>query len=125
MARKNKADGDYSYHRTAVVRGREDQGRFAVIERNRDHTRVVMQASETARHRARGYSFQLSDVLDLKPTEVVPTGQRGTITLPSEFRRDLGIEEGTPLEIIREDDGRLSIRPLTPISTPGSGDPTC
>ena len=124
MARKSKAAGNYSYNRTALIRGREDQGRFAVIEEKRNQTRVVFRLQDGSAP-GEGILVPTSDVLDLKPTEVVPTGQRGTITLPSEFRRDLGIEEGTPLEIIREDDGRLSIRVLTPISTPGPADPTC
>jgi antitoxin MazE len=59
-------------------------------------------------------------LFDIKPTYVVPTGQRGTITLPGEVRRSLGIEEGTPLEIIQEDDGRLSIRPLSRVNEEGS-----
>lgn len=116
MARKNKL-GDYSYTRTARVRGREADGRFAVIQCDREHTRVVSRREDGTAAGA-GELVRTADVFDLKPTHVVPTGQRGTLTLPQEMRRDLGIEEGTPLEITLED-GRLSIRPLSRNSSGG------
>jgi antitoxin MazE len=111
VARKDK-NGDYSYSRTAKIRGREDEGRYAVIDKGREHTRVVRRRADGTTD-GRGELILTSDLIDLKPTLVVPTGQRGTVTLPGEFRRNLGIEDGTPLEIIQEDDGRLSVRPLT------------
>jgi antitoxin MazE len=117
MPRKNKA-GEYSYERTARIRGRDDAGRFAVIQLDRDHARVVRRLPDGSAP-GPGELVRTADVFDIKPTHVVPTGQRGTITLPGEFRRNLGIEEGTPLEIIQEDDGRLSIRPLSRIAIAG------
>ena len=117
MVRKNKL-GEYSYSRTAIVRGREGDGRYAVIQKDRDHSRVVRRCSDGSAPGV-GELVRTADLFDLRPTHIVPTGQRGTITLPGEFRRDLGIEEGTPLEIIQEDDGRLSIRPLSPIPREG------
>jgi antitoxin MazE len=117
MARR-KSSGDYSYTRTAMVCGHEDDGRYAVILQKRDHSRVVKRLPDGSAP-GEGIKVQTSDVFDLKPTRVIETGQRGTITLPGEFRRDLGIEEGTLLEIIQEEDGRLSIRPLSPIPTEG------
>ena len=116
MARKNKA-GDYSYTRTARVQGREEDGRFAVIQRDREHSRVVSRREDGTAPGA-GELVRTADLFDIKPTQVVPTGQRGTLTLPQEMRRDLGIEEGTPLEIVQEN-GWLSIRPLSRISTGG------
>jgi antitoxin MazE len=118
MARKNKV-GDYSYSRTAKIRGREDQGRYAVVQKDRDYTRVVRRSSDGTAA-GPGELVPTADVFDLKLTHVVPLGQRGTITLPGDFRHDLGLEEGTPLEIIQEDDGRLSIRPLSRIPATAS-----
>lgn len=112
MARRNKA-GEYSYTRSAQVRGLTGNRRYAVIQRDRDRTRVVP-IDPDGSAAGDGVLVPTSDVYDVRPTHVVPTGQRGTITLPGEFRRNLGIEEGTPIEITQEDDGRLSIRPLKP-----------
>ena len=110
MARKSRS-GEYAYSRTALIRGREDDGRYAVIQADREHTRVVQRLPD-GRAPGAGELVQTADVYDIKPTRVVPTGQRRTVTLPGEFCRGLGIEEGTPLDVIHEDDGRLSIRPL-------------
>jgi antitoxin MazE len=109
--------GEYSYSRTAQIRGREQEGRYAVIQKDRNQTRVARRRLDGSAIGA-GELVPTADVFDLKPTHVVPTGQRGTITLPGELRRNLGIEEGTPLELIQEEDGRISIRPLSLISTP-------
>jgi antitoxin MazE len=114
MARRNK-QGDYSYQRTARLRGRDDEGRFAVIQRGPDQTRVARRRPDGSAE-GDGFLVPSVDVQDIRPTRIVPTGQRGTITLPDEFRRSLGIEEGTPLEIIEQEEV-LSIRPL---SRPGT-----
>lgn len=112
MARKNKA-GAYSYTRSAQVRGLTGNRRYAVIQRDREQTRVVpIEPDGTAA--GDGVLVPTTDVYDVRPTHIVPTGQRGTITLPSELRRNLGIEEGTLIEITQQADGRLSIRPLKP-----------
>ena len=119
MARKTKA-GDYSYSRTARVRGHENHGRYAVVEINRDHTRVVRRRPDGTAP-GPGQLVPTTDLMDLRPTQVVVLGQRGTLTLPGDFRRDLGLEEGAALEIVMEEDGTMSIRPLSRIPDPSSG----
>jgi antitoxin MazE len=119
MARKNKSS-DYSYTWTALIRGREDDGRYAVIQKDRDQSRVARRRQDGTAI-GTGELVSTADLFDIKPTHIVPTAQRGTITLPGEFRRDLGIEEGTPLEITREEDGRLSILPLRRVPDEGPG----
>jgi AbrB family looped-hinge helix DNA binding protein len=111
MARRNKA-GEYSYERTARIRGRDDACRYAVIQMDREHARVVRRLPDGSAP-GPGELIRTADVFDIKPTHIVPTGQRGTITLPGELRRNLGIEEGTPLELIQEEDGSISVRPLS------------
>jgi antitoxin MazE len=54
-----------------------------------------------------------SHVIEIKTTYVVPTGQRGTVTLPADLRKSLAIEEDTPL-LITEEDGWFAVRPLSP-----------
>lgn len=115
MARRNVA-GQYAYRRTALLRGREPEGRFAVIQKDREQTRVAQRLPDGSAP-GPGFLVPTSEVYDVKPTHVVPVGKRGTITLPEPIRQELGIEEGTPLEIMLQDDHRLSVRPLT--RTPG------
>jgi len=110
VARRNKS-GDYSYTRTAKIRGREQEGRFAVIRKDSEQARVARRRSDGTAE-GDGELVQSADLRDIKPPQIVLTAQRGTITLPGEMRRDLGIEEGTPLQIIQEADGRLTIEPL-------------
>jgi antitoxin MazE len=110
VARKSKTSG-YSYSRTATIRGREEHGRYAVIQKGREHTRVVRRRPDGTAP-GPGELISTEDLVDLRPTEVVVLGQRGTLTLPGDFRRDLGLVEGTPLEILLEEDGTISIRPL-------------
>jgi len=117
MARKAKA-GEYSYSRTAKIRGREDHGRYAVIHKDREHTRVVRRGPDGTAP-GPGELVPTADLIDLRPTEVVMLGQRGTLTLPGYFRRDLGLEEGTPVEIILKEDGEISLRPLVKVAHTG------
>lgn len=117
MPRRTKS-GDYSYSRTARIRGREDDGRYAVLQKDRDHSRVARRCPDGTAI-GTGELVKTEDLFDIKPTHIVQMAQRGTITLPGEFRRDLGIEEGTPLEITREEDGRLSILPLSRVPAVG------
>ena len=39
------------------------------------------------------------------------TTSKGQVTIPKEIRDRLGIEEGTELEFVLEDDGTLMVRP--------------
>ncbi len=110
MARRSKS-GEYSYSRTAQVRGREADGRFAVIQLDGKHTRVVKRRCNGTAP-GPGELVPSDQVFDIKLTRVVPTGQRRTVTLPLDVCNEIGIKEDTPLEITLESDGRLSIVPL-------------
>jgi antitoxin MazE len=111
MARRN-ASGEHVYTRTAKLRGREQDGRYAVIVQSRDQARIARLRPDGSADSASEELVPSSELMEVRPTRVVPTGQRGTLTIPGEFRRELGIEEGTLLQIIQEEDGRLTIRPL-------------
>lgn len=52
-------------------------------------------------------------------TVVVRPRRDGRITIPAQFRQELGIDEDTPLRLTL-DDGELRLRPVG--STKGSGD---
>ncbi len=119
MARRNKASG-YAYSWTAMIRGREDHGRYAVIRQDREHARVVRRRADGTAA-GTGELVRIGDLFDAKPTQIVPVGLRGTVTLPGEMRRNLGFEDGTPVEVIQEDDGTLSLRPLCRIIPTATG----
>jgi AbrB family looped-hinge helix DNA binding protein len=119
MARKHRRD-EYSYSRTGMVRGREKHGRYAIIRQDRDQTRVVGRLADGTAP-GPGELVPTADVFDVKATHVVPIGQRGTITLPGDIRRRLGLDEGNPVEIVEEADGCLSLRALYPTATEAAG----
>jgi antitoxin MazE len=111
MARRNK-NGDYSYTRTARVAGETE--RVAVIQLDHEHSRVARRRPDGTAE-GDGWLVPSAEVVDVKPTHIVLTGQRGVVTLPQEVRRDLGLDEGRPLELVVEEDGRITIRPLSRI----------
>lgn len=39
---------------------------------------------------------------------------KGQVTIPKQIREKLGIDEGTEVEFILEDDGSVKVRPKTP-----------
>jgi antitoxin MazE len=118
MARKGKSR-DYAYSRTARVRGREEDGRYAVVQMDMKQSRVVRRLPD-GRAPGPGIVVATEDLIDLKETRVVPTGQRRTITIPGELCRDLGIEEGVPIELTKEAGRRLSLQPLERTPSDGS-----
>lgn len=48
-------------------------------------------------------------------------GDRGRLVLPASLRRDLGIEKGTRLQVSREKDGSLRLRPYAAIAKASRG----
>lgn len=49
-------------------------------------------------------------------TAVLPVGKRGTVTLPSEIRRKLGLDKmPKPMVIAEEKDGKLTLIPATAV----------
>ncbi len=93
MARRNAA-GAHAYTRTGRVRGREADGLYAVIVQAREHSRVARIREDGSVDPASEELVDSSDLIDVRPTRVVPVGQRGTVTIPNEFRQELGIQEG-------------------------------
>jgi hypothetical protein len=67
---RRTSQGEYSYARTALVHGREAEGRFTVIQMDREHTRVVRRRADGT---APGFGelVRTEDVFDVKPTRVV------------------------------------------------------
>ncbi len=118
MARRTQ-QGSYKITRTAVIRNREEEGRFGVIQADCNHTRVVRRLPDGTAEAGPGELVAAGDVLDVRPTYRVPTGQRRTVTLPLELCRDLGIDVDVMLEILPEDGG-FRVRPLP--ATPPAAD---
>ena len=110
MARRTKSEG-YSYSRTGIILGRERDGRYAVIQIDRENSRVVRRRADGTAEPGPGELVPTSDVSDIRATYLVPPGQRRTITLPLELCRNLGVEEAPMLEIL-EEDGGFRVRPL-------------
>jgi AbrB family looped-hinge helix DNA binding protein len=119
MPRLVKPSAGRTFAETCTVRGREDEGRKAVLRKGRNHTRIAsigpdyltLDGSE---------KVTSSDVLDLQPA-VAPTatsefshpavvGERGAITIPSATRRRYRLQAGSPVLIEERDEGIL-IRP--------------
>lgn len=42
------------------------------------------------------------------------TGKRGGLTIPAVLRREMGLEEGDPVEITLRDDNRIEVKQYTP-----------
>ncbi len=74
-----------------------------MIEKGQKHTRVAELRPNDGGAIGDGFLVPTGSLIDIKPTQIIPTGQRGVVTLPQEMRRELGIEEGTPLEVILEE----------------------
>ena len=110
MARRTKS-GDHSYSRTGRIRDRESEGFFAVIVQGREQTRIARIRADGTADSSTEELVPTKELIEIKPTHIVPIGQRGTLTLPAELRRNLSIEENTSLQII-EEDGWFSVRPL-------------
>jgi len=84
-----------------------------VIVQGREQTRVARRRPDGSADASTEELVPTSEVIEVRPTHITTTGQRGTITLPSELRRNLGIEDGTPLQIIQDNGCRLIIEPLS------------
>jgi antitoxin MazE len=127
---KVKASGGRTFSKTCLIRGREGEGRKAILVSKKENTRIApigddgltMDGSE---------KVPTSDLLDIQPvvesgpvTEILMIpgvmGDRGTITIPSEIRRYLRLQAGSPVLIEVKGDGIL-IHPaeIRPRNAPG------
>jgi antitoxin MazE len=105
---KVKASGGRTFSKTCLVKGRESEGRKAILVSKRENTRIApigpdgltLDGSE---------KVLTSDLVDVRPVvEVSPEteapipgvmGDRGTVTIPSEIRRRLRLHAGSPVLI--------------------------
>ncbi len=119
MSQFIKPSGGRTFSKTCVVRGREADGRKAILVKKRENTRIAAIGSD-------GLTLDGSelvptaDVLDIQLVEALttPTGgpisavvkERGTLTIPSSVRRRYRLQAGSPVQIEERDDG-FFIRP--------------
>jgi len=52
-----------------------------------------------------GYSYQMSSTTLPKYLTTTKIGEKGQLTIPKEFREDLGLEAGAPFSVLRIGDG--------------------
>ena len=112
MARR-KRDDSHAHGREASIRGREEEGRKALIVRVEKRTRVATTGPDPDRTALPGTEELLNtaDVVDVRHVHDVTMGKRKVLTLPADLCRRFGIGEGTPLRII-EYEGRFEVTPM-------------
>ncbi len=113
-----KPSGGRRFSKTCLVRGREAEGRKAIVKRFPKHTRV-------APIRADGFTddgaevVPTSQIIDVRPVDEAPTppgplsgvvGERGNIVLPAALRRRHGLEAGSAF-LLEEREGGVVIVP--------------
>ena len=103
-----KASGGRTYSKTCLIRGREPEGRKAILVRARDNTRVApigpdgltLDGSEKV---PTSDLVDVQPVADSRPVDDLPIpgvmSERGAITIPSEYRRRLRLRAGSPVLI--------------------------
>jgi AbrB family looped-hinge helix DNA binding protein len=113
-----KPSGGRRFSKTCLVKGREAEGRKAILKKFHKHTRV-------APIREDGFTddgaevVPTSRIIDVRPVDEAPTppgplsgvvGERGTIVLPAALRRRHGLEAGSAF-ILEEREGVVVIVP--------------
>jgi len=103
-----KPSGGRPFSKTGLIRGRESEGRKAILVSKRHNTRVAPIGPDGLTTDG-GEKVPTADVLDIQPTVepesnpegAVPgiMGERGTVTIPSEIRRRLRLQAGSPIRI--------------------------
>ncbi len=99
MARR-KRDGSAVETKIGKVHGREDEGDMAITVTGEERTRVAKIGSDRTALAATEELVNNGDVVDIRHTHDVTTGQRRVVVLPSDLCRRLGISEGTPLRLV-------------------------
>jgi AbrB family looped-hinge helix DNA binding protein len=118
MPRQNKPSGGRRVSQTCMIRGREAEGRKAILKRGRKHTRVaeIYDGLTTDAND----KVLTSDVMDIQPADMrvagpvgpvaAIVGERGTITLPAEIRRRHRMQPGSAF-LIEERGDEIVLRP--------------
>lgn len=126
--RRSKPSGGRRFTKTCLIRGREDEGRKAILKTGRDQTRVASIGPDGLTEDG-AIVVPSAEVLDVRsidataPASIAPIaaliGERGTVTIPSEIRRRHRLQAGTPV-LIAEEGGAIVIRPaeITPRTPP-------
>ena len=118
-----QTSGGRRVSQTCMIRGREAEGRKAILKRGRKHTRVA-EIHDGLTTDAND-KVLTSDIMDIKPADtrvavsVGPVaaivGERGTITLPAGIRRRRRLQPGSPFLIEeRGDETALRLRKSSP-----------
>ena len=113
-----KSSGGRRFSKTCLVKGREAEGRKAILKRFPKHTRVAP-IREDGFTDDGGEKVPTSRIIDVRPVDEAPTlpgplsgvvGERGTIVLPAALRRRHGLEAGSAF-ILEEREGVVVIVP--------------
>jgi antitoxin MazE len=115
----SRSSGGQTFSKTCLVRGREAEGRKAILQSKKVNTRVAaigpdglsMDGSE---------KVSTADLVDVRAVDETPVainalisgvmGERGTITIPAEIRHRLRLQAGSPI-LIQDDGHKIVIQP--------------
>ena len=128
---KVKASGGRTFSETCLIRGREDEGRKAIVRRGRENTRIAEIGPDGLTMNG-AVKISTSDLVDVHPvieSSPVPEspipgvmGDRGTLTVPSEIRRHLRLQAGSPVLFEVQGDAIIihpaEIRPRSAVRPP-------
>ena len=111
-----KPSGGRWFSKTCLVKGREAEGRKAILKKFHKHTRVAP-IREDGFTDDGGEVVPTSRIIDVRPEAPAPpgplsgvVGERGTIVLPAALRRRHGLEAGSAF-ILEEREGVVVIVP--------------
>ena len=119
MPHQVKPSGGRTFSKTCLIRGREAEGRKAILKRGQKTTRVASIAADGLTSND-GRTVPTVDILDIQTVETsssIPTGpvrgvmgERGTVTSPSDMRRRHRLQPGSPI-LIEERGDEIVIQP--------------
>ena len=119
-----KPSGGHTFSKTCLVRDQEDQGRQAILREGRENSWVAPIGPDGLTMDG-GVKIPTSELVDVRPVDDAPLaretsvpgvmGDRGTITIPSDFRRALRLRPGSPVLIeMRDDEIRIQPAEIKP-----------
>ncbi len=119
MPRVAKSSAGRRFSKTCQVRGREGEGRKAILKIGRGQTRIAPFGADGLTLEG-AEKVPSEDLVDIQPYDVpsergtsplaAVVGERGAITIPSAVRRRYRLQSGSPVILEERDDGIL-IRP--------------
>ena len=132
MPRLPKPSGGRTFSRTCLIRGREAEGRWAILKPGPLNTSVARIGPDGLTTDERD-KVSTTEVVDIRPVTASPpvpvgpvagvVGDRGTVTLPADLRRYLRLQPGSPI-LIEERGGEIVIRPADIVPRRSGADPT-